>query len=146
MPFYYFDSTALVKRYCPERGTRVVNALLAKRGKVAIIATPAISEFYSVLANQAKQGELTRDDWYSVIYKFESEAARGLFQFITPTIATYLSTKQLTLEHPALRAPQAVHLALALELKPLRLSMVSADRKLLEVCRPLGIKPINPED
>lgn len=146
MPYYYFDSTALVKRYCPERGTRTVNALLSKRGKTAIVSSPAITEFYSVLANQAKAGELTRDDWYSVIYKFESESARGVFHFITPTIDTYLNTKALTLEHPGLRAPQALHLALALELKPLRLSLVSADRKLLEVCRPLGIKPINPED
>lgn len=146
MPYYYLDSTALVKRYCPERGTRTVNALLSKRGKTAIVATPAISEVFAVLANQAKLGELTRDDWYSVIYKFESESARGLFHFITPTIETYLSTKELTLEHPGLRPAQAVHLALALELKPLRLSLVSADRRLLEVCRPLGIKPINPED
>jgi predicted nucleic acid-binding protein len=146
MPFYYFDSTALVKRYCPERGTRVVNALLAKRGKTAIIATPTISEFYSVLANQAKQGELTRDDWYSVIYKFESEASRGLFHFISPTIDTYLITKQLTMEYPTLRAAQALHLALASELRPLRLSLVSADQRMLEFCRPLGIKPINPED
>ena len=146
MPFYYFDSTALVKRYCPERGTRVVNALLSKRGKVAVVTTPTISEVYAVLANQAKQGELTRDDWYSVIYKFESEASRGLFQFMTPTIETFLTTKLLTMDNPGLRGAQVVHLALALELKPLRLSLVSADRRLLEACRPLGIKPINPED
>ena len=74
MPFYYFDSTALVKRYNPERGTRTVNALLSKRGKTAIIATTTLAEFYAVLASQARQGELTRDDWYSVIFKFETES------------------------------------------------------------------------
>lgn len=146
MPFYYFDSTALVKRYNPERGTRAVNALLSKRGKTAILATPTIAEFYAVLANHARRGELTRDDWYSVVFKFESESDRGLFQYVAPTNQTYLTTKELMLEYPSLQATQAVHLALAIELRPLRLSMVSSDRTLLELCRPLGIKPINPED
>ncbi|MEE8240503.1 MAG: type II toxin-antitoxin system VapC family toxin [Nitrospirales bacterium] len=146
MPFYYFDSTALVKRYNPERGTRAVNALLSKRGKTAIIATTTLAEFYAVLASQARQGELTRDDWYSVIYKFEAESDRGLFQYISPTNRTFLSTKELMLDYPSLGSTQVVHLALALELRPLRLSMVSSDKVLLEACRPLGIKPINPED
>ena len=146
MPFYYFDSTALVKRYNPERGTRAVNALLSKRGKTAIIATTTLAEFYAVLASQARQGELTRDDWYSVIYKFEAESDRGLFQYISPTNRTFLSTKELMLDYPSLGSNQVVHLALALELRPLRLSMVSSDKVLLEACRPLGIKPINPED
>ncbi len=146
MPFYYFDSTALVKRYSAERGSRMVNGLLAKRGRVALVSTPTLNEFYSVLANQAKQGDLTRDDWYSVVFKFEVESDRGMFNFISPNNQTYLSAKELNMEFPSLRSAQAIHLALALELKPLRLSMVSADKALLETCRPLGIKPINPED
>ncbi len=146
MPFYYLDSTALVKRYNPERGTRVVNALLSKRGKTAIVATPTIAEVFAVVANQASQGELTRDDWYSVVFKFESDCERGLYSFITPTNQTFLIVKELMLDHAALRASQILHLALALELKPLRLSMVSADKKLLDACRPYGIKPINPEE
>jgi predicted nucleic acid-binding protein len=63
MPVYYFDTSALVKRYSRERGTKTVNALLAKRGKVAILGSPAITEFYAALAAKARQGELTRDDW-----------------------------------------------------------------------------------
>ncbi len=146
MPFYYFDSTALVKRYNPEPGTRAVNTLLSKRGKTVILATPTIAEFYGVLANQAKQGALTRDDWYSVVFKFESESDRGLFHYIAPTNHTYVTVKELMLEYPSLRAMQAIHVALAIELRPLRLSLVSSDRALLELCRPLGIKPINPEN
>ncbi len=57
MPFYYFDSTALVKRYSRERGTSLVNKLLAKRGKTAILPTSAISDLYAVLAVKALQGE-----------------------------------------------------------------------------------------
>lgn len=146
MPFYYFDTTALVKRYSRERGTRTVNALLAKRGKTAILGTVSITELYAALALKARQGELTRDDWYSVIFKFEAESDRGLFQFVAPSSRTFLTTKELILEYPFLRPPQAVHLALAMELKPLRLSMVSSDREVLELCRPFGITPVNPED
>lgn len=146
MPFYYFDTTALVKRYSRERGTRTVNALLVKRGKTVILGTSSITELYSVFAVKAREGELTRDDWYSVIYKFEAESDRGLFHFVAPSSRTFVATKRLILEYPFLRASQAIHLALAVELKPLRLSLVSSDRQLLELCRPHGIKPINPED
>jgi predicted nucleic acid-binding protein len=146
MPFYYFDTPALVKRYSRERGSRLVNTLLTKRGKVAIVGTMAIAELYSALALKARQGELTRDDWYSVLFKFEAESNRGLFHYIAPSTRTFLATKQLILDNPTLRAVQAVHLALAMELRPLRLSFVSSDRQILELCRPFGIAPINPED
>jgi hypothetical protein len=146
MPFYYFDTTALVKRYSRERGTRVVNLLCSKRGRTVILATPTITELYATLALKSREGELTRDDWYSVLFKFEAEADRGLFNFISPSSQTFLTTKRLIIEHPALKTVQAMHLALALELRPLRLSVISSDPHLLEFCRPLGLNSINPEE
>ena len=146
MPVYYFDTSALVKRYSREQGTKTVNALLAKRGRLAILGSVAIPEFYAALALKARLGELTRDDWYSVLFKFEAEADRGLFQFVTPSSRTFLATKQFILDYPFLRSSQAIHLVLAQELRPLRLSFVSSDRQALELCRPFGITPINPED
>lgn len=146
MPYYYFDSTALVKRYSMERGTRIVNKLMVKRGKVAILPTWTVTELYSAFSNRAQEGDLTRDDCYSVIHKFERESADGLFQFIVPTMKTYLSTKELVMEYPALRTQQVLHLALALELKPLRLTVVSADIQLLAASKTAGLHIINPEE
>jgi hypothetical protein len=146
MPYFYFDSTALIKRYSRERGTRIVNKLLVKRGKVILVPSQSLVELYAVLANQTKKELLTRDDWYSVVFRFEQEMLQGLYHFVTPTHETYLSVKELSLHHPQLRAAQLLHLALAIELKPLRLTMVSTDAALLECCRPYGIKQINPED
>jgi hypothetical protein len=146
MPYYYFDSTALVKRYSRERGSRVVNTLMTKREKTIIIGGPTITEFYALFALKAREGQLTRDDWYSVLFKFEAESARGVYHFATPTSDTFTSTKQLLLDYPFLRAPQAVHLMLAHEFRSLRLSVVSTDRQILEMCKPLGMNPINPED
>ncbi|MBH0179248.1 MAG: hypothetical protein HP491_15655 [Nitrospira sp.] len=74
MPYYYFDSTALVKRYSMERGTRIVNKLLVKRGKVAILPTWSVTDFYSIMSTRAQGGLMTRDDCYSVLYKFEIES------------------------------------------------------------------------
>ena len=146
MPYYYFDSTALVKRYSMERGTRIINRLMVKRSKVAILPTWSVTEFYTAFANRAEQGEITRDDCYSVIHKFERESQEGLYQFIGPTMQTYLATKELALEYPALRTQQVLHLALAMELKPLRLTVVSADKQLLTACHSAGLHIINPED
>ena len=146
MPYYYFDSSALVKRYSMERGTRIVNKLMVKRGKVAILPTWSVTDFYATLSNRAQQGEITRDDCYSVLHKFEIESRQGLYQFIVPTLKTYLSTKDLVLEYPFLRAPQVMHLALAVELKPLRLTVVSADTQLLAASKTAGLHIINPEE
>ncbi len=146
MPYFYFDSTALIKRYSRERGTRLVNKLLVKRGKVALVPTQGVTELYATVANQAKKELLTRDDWYSVVFRFELESSQGLFHFVAPTHDTYLSAKELSMHHPNLRPAQLLHLALAVELKPLRLTMVSSDKELLEACRPYGIKQVNPED
>lgn len=145
MPYYYFDSTALVKRYSMERGTRIVNKLMIKRGKVAILPTWSVTDFYAILSTRAHEGHITRDDCYSVLYKFEIESQQGLYQFIAPTMGTYLATKELALEYPFLRSPQVMHLALALELKPLRLTVVSADQQLLAASKTAGLHIINPE-
>jgi hypothetical protein len=146
MPYYYFDSTALIKRYSMERGTRIVNKLMVKRGKVAIVPTWSVTDVYSILCARAQEGQITRDDCYSVLYKFEIESKQGLYQFIAPTMDTYLSTKELVLEYPFLRSPQVMHLALALELKPLRLTVVSADPQLLAASKTAGLHIINPEE
>ncbi len=146
MPYYYFDSSALVKRYSMERGTRIVNRLMVKRGRVIVLPAWTAADLYSVMSNKAQQGEITRDDCYSVLYKFEIESGQGLFHYIAPTMDTYLNMKDLMLEYPFLRSAQVQHLALASELKPLRLTVVSADKQLLSACRPLGLHIINPED
>ncbi len=146
MPYYYFDSTALVKRYSMERGTRIVNKLMVKRGKLAIVPTWSVTDFYAILSTRAQEGQITRDDCYSVLYKFEIESKEGLYQFIAPTMQTYLATKELVLEYPFLRSPQVMHLALAFELKPLRLTVVSADTQLLAASKAVGLHILNPEE
>ena len=146
MPYYYFDSTALIKRYSMERGTRIVNKLMVKRGKVAIVPTWSVTDFYAVLCARAQEGQITRDDCYSVLYKFEIESKQGLYQFIEPRMETYLTTKELVLEYPFLRSPQVMHLALALELKSLRLTVVSADTQLLAASKTAGLHVINPAE
>jgi len=146
MPYYCFDSTALVKRYSMERGTRIVNKLMVKRGKVAILPTWSVTDFYAILSTRAQEGQITRDDCYPVLYKFEIESKERLYEFIAPTMETYLATKALVLEYPFLRSPQVMHLALALELKPLRLTVVSADMQLLAASKTAGLHIINPEE
>ena len=137
---------ALSMRGVAERGTRIVNKLMVKRGKIAILPTASVTDFYALLATRTHEGQITRDDCYSVFYKFEIESKQGLYQFIAPTIETYLATKELAMEYPFLRSPQVMHLALALELKPLRLTVVSADTQLLTASKTGGLHILNPEE
>ena len=47
MKYYYFDSSALVKRYAPEKGTDRVDGIFQEKDRVLIIANIGIVAIYS---------------------------------------------------------------------------------------------------
>ena len=145
MPYYYFDSTALVKRYSMERGTRIVNKLMVKRGKVAILPTWTVTELYSAFSNRAQQGELTRDDCYSVIHKFERESAQGFS--IHRAYHAHVSVYERTDDGiPWFKDAAGVAFSVGIGAKALRLTVVSADTQLLSASKTAGLHIINPEE
>ena len=145
MAYYFFDTTALAKRYCLELGSNKVNEIFHEKKNRVILGEPAVTEFFSTLNKKVRRNEITRDDFYTVVYKFESELEKGLFHFIDVTPQVIKNSKLLLLYHSFLRFSTALQLALAVEVFALKPTVVTSDAHFLEISKISGFKTLNPE-
>jgi uncharacterized protein len=112
---YFFDSSAIVKRYVQETGTAWVRRL-TRKGKPDPIYLARITavEVTSAVARRRVGGSLTTPRVRSIRTRFRGHLAdRYRILEVTPTLLT--AAMQLANTH-ALRAYDAVQLAAALEL------------------------------
>jgi hypothetical protein len=145
MAYFFFDTTALAKRYCLELGTHKVNEILHEKRNQVIFSECAVTELFSTLNKKVRRNDLTRDDYYTVVYKFESEVEQGLFKIIDMSPLVIRNSKLLLLQHPYLRFSTALQLSYAIEVFALKPTVVSSDLHLLETCKLSGFKTLNPE-
>lgn len=145
MAAYFFDTTALAKHYCLELGSNKINEILQDKKNRVILGECAVTELYATLNKKVRRNEITRDDYYTIVYKFESELEQGLFHFIDITALVIKNSKLFLLYHPALRFSTALHLSLAVEVFALKPTVVSADSHLVETAKVCGFKVLNPE-
>lgn len=151
MSIFFFDSSALAKRYMPEIGTGWVRKQTATtNGNDIVIAQITPVELYSALARQYHdtQIDLTR-----------LQAFRRLFmrhiqnQYLVLTLSSAIITRALSLhETYRLRAYDSVQLASALELNARlvttgqTLTFVAADARLLQAAVSAGLPTDNPNN
>ncbi len=145
MAYFFFDTTALAKRYCLELGTHKVNEILHEKRNQVIFSECAVTELFSTLNKKVRRNDLTRDDYYTVVYKFESEVEQGFFKIIDMSPLVIRNSKLLLLQHPYLRFSTALQLSYAIEVFALKPTIVSSDIHLLEICKLSGFKILNPE-
>ena len=62
MPAYFFDTSALVKRYHVEEGSEKVDEIFNDTEGIFAIVSITIAEFTSVFARKLKEGIITEDD------------------------------------------------------------------------------------
>ena len=111
---YFFDSSAIVKRYVVETGTNWVRRL-TRRGKAEPIYLVRITtvEVASAVARRRKIGNLSATKASSILSRFRSHAA-GRYLIVEVTPALLADAARLANLH-VLRAYDAVQLAAALE-------------------------------
>jgi predicted nucleic acid-binding protein len=152
MAIYYLDSSALVKRYLWEPGSRWLRVLLEQPGQDSFASIGLIAvEVICALTRAERDGRIGRAKRDKVSKLFLAEA-EDLFD-TTPVSANILqNANELALRHP-LRAYDAVHLATALQLAE-RLMwsglpapiFVSADANLLAAARAEGLATEDPNE
>lgn len=145
MKYYYFDSSALVKRYAPEKGTHKVDEIFQGKDQILIIGNIGIVEIYSALSKKKREKEITEEDFTSAIDKFEEDIKEKTFKFLELDNSHLLKGKNLLLKHDTLRTYDALHLSLVLDLKALKVTLVSCDQILNEAAIAEGITTLNPE-
>jgi len=144
MQYYFLDTSALVKRYHQETGTKIIDKIFDSEEKVIIISNISISEFVSALNRKKNEKEITQDDLDVVLSKFYSDVMEE-FTVLGIGDSHIISSINLVLQHN-LKALDSFQLAVALELEDLNITFVSADNKLCETAKKEGLKTINPEE
>lgn len=142
---YYFDSSALVKRYVAEAGRDVVNSLIEEASLIAVSRLAYVEVFSALMrrrpafiANDAEflaRIEEFRDDWRAFTVFDMNEDALGEVDRI---IETY-----------RLRGADSIHLSTALRIRKVLspdLVFVASDRELLAAAREERFSIINPQE
>ncbi|OQA18011.1 MAG: tRNA(fMet)-specific endonuclease VapC [Chloroflexi bacterium ADurb.Bin360] len=147
---YFFDSSALVKRYITESGTRWVTALTAPESAHSLlIARITWVEILSALARQQREGAVTAVQLLQAVQSFRYDLDTQ-YQVVelTPDLAEYAG--HLVRAYP-LRAYDAIQLAAALRVQAVLarahatpLTFVCADERLLTVAQSAGLRVANP--
>jgi predicted nucleic acid-binding protein len=133
---YYFDSSALVKRYISERGTAWVLGITDPgAGNIIFVARITAVEVVSAITRAAWAGSITSADAFSAKANFRYDY---LNQYRAMEITAGLIARAMALaEQYALRGYDAVQLAAAVEVQAYNLSvglpvltLISADAAL----------------
>ena len=150
MSQYFFDSSALVKRYVDESGTAWVVALTAPEAEnVLIVAQIAQVEIVSSVMRRAREGSLSERMARQTRLLVELDMARQ-YRIVALT-GDIVERAEDLLERHVLRASDAIQLASALEAReriivdaPGGLSFVSSDVRLLAAAASEGLTTIDP--
>jgi predicted nucleic acid-binding protein len=79
MARYFFDSSALVKRYHRESGSAQVESLLAEPGDRFFISRLALVEVHSTFARLVREKTLNEADFARLTARLREDVASGLF-------------------------------------------------------------------
>jgi uncharacterized protein len=140
----YVDSSALVKIYVPEPDSDSIEELLRRRRDL-VISDLVVTEIVSAAARRMREGTLTKDTvgylQQSILNDVESDRVR----LVDLRSTTHRDAERIlmTVDSVALRASDAIHLALVLE-SDCR-SVMTFDLRLSEAARSVGIS-VYPEN
>lgn len=150
MTAYYLDTSALIKRYVNEAGSRWLRVLLNENPRPAIVTSHlVIVEVTSALMRRVREGVLTNADYGQAQNAFRADCLRQ-YELVT-AVGGVIDQANRLLETHALRAYDAVHLAtavvsnryfLANDLAPL--VFLSADHRLNQAASAEGLAVDDP--
>ncbi len=141
---YYFDTSAIVKRYHREKGTEKVDEIIDGDGEI-YISTIAIAETISVFTRLSNEGVINDKKYRRIMEIFFSDV-ENRYVPVPLSDELIIATIEMIEKHN-LRTLDAMHLAVAIDICPERdCVFVSADKKLLSAAKNEGFEILNPEE
>jgi predicted nucleic acid-binding protein len=134
---YYFDTSALLKRYLDEPGRKVVMDLLGSKAGVAVVSELTLPELSSAFRRAANGKRLSMEKARELLGRAREDLdllSVAKLDSMVLARAVHLAMSQ------DLRALDAIHLATALEMDCSH--MVSSDHDLLTASKLEGLKSI----
>ncbi|MDQ1301345.1 MAG: hypothetical protein QG637_1266 [Chloroflexota bacterium] len=149
---YYFDSSAVVKRYAPERGSGWIGAIVETTQNTVYLNQIGVVEVAAALAKKIRTRELTVEGYEAALWLFLTDLANREYAVVPLSDQVVELGVELTRRHP-LRGYDAVHLATAATMRTALLGaglpplvFVSADQVLCEAAENEGLLPVNPNE
>ena len=149
MAAYFFDTSALVKRYVEESGSRTVVDICKDDSVTVVIADISRAEFVSAISRRRRDGSVSQDQHRLLKTAFAVHLLREyLLAALEPAHVTAACE---LIERHALRAYDAIQLAVATSVRQKLLgsadksfTFVSADGDLAAAARVEGLSVIEP--
>ena len=142
MPLYFFDTSALVKRYHIETGSENVDEIFNDPEGVFTIASITIAEFTSAFARKLNEGIISEDDLRICLSEFSKDMISS-FWIIDLERSHINKSIPLIIKHN-LRTLDSLQLAVFLNLSPLNPTMVTSDDVLFNATIKEGFQAIKP--
>ena len=146
---WYCDTSALVKRYVQETGSRWLRQQLAQHR--LLTGTLALAEVPAALARRERQGTISTFELLRGRNEFTKHWRRGHYIFLPVSFSLIEDASYLIYRQP-LAAYDAVHLATALDYLKItgvssnQLYVLTADVQLQRAAQPEGLQTENPND
>ena len=143
MTFYFFDTSALVKRYHLEPSSERVNAIFDDQDNILIIWELALVELASALQRKRNRGEITLQAMNDALAQFANEVLSDLI--VTGFRSGFIQqARDLVLQH-SLRTLDALQLTSASEFRTLSPVFLCADAGLRRAASDVGLVVLDPE-
>ena len=140
----YLDTSALIKRFVEEKGSSLVQSMVAS-GEAVATAKIAYAEVFSGLTRKMREGYLDNAQYDLACHQFESDWQAYVRVELNDDLL--LLARGLIRRH-ALRGFDAIHLASAVSLNTMIdevVTFTAADRRLLRAATAEGLKVVNVE-
>ena len=141
-PTYYLDTSALVKRYHPERGTAYLDTVFAEPDATFIIASITIAELTSAIVRKHEEGDISRESLLLTLSKFSEDLITD-FWILDIERQHLHDAQQLILRH-RLRTLDSLQLSLLLVTRGLSPVFLCSDTRLLAAAKAEGITVQDP--
>lgn len=143
MPFF-IDTSALFKRYQPEKGTAAVTRILEDHGQPLYISSITIVEMVSNLKRLFEVDKITTEDQFHQQRDFFYKDIVTLgITILDVTAEDVIKAEDLILKR-YMKPVDSIQLAIALNMKSDDITFVSADHKLCKIAAEEGLDTLTP--
>ena len=146
MKNFFFDTSALFKRYQPEKGTLKVNEIFSGKNTCLFISNISIIEVISNLKRLYEVDHITTKPQFILQKSQFYKDIRDFEITVVDIISDHILTAESLILKRYMKPFDSLQLAISLNLPRAGLTFVCADKRLCEIARIEDLTALNPED
>ena len=144
MAVFFFDTSALVKRYYSEKGTDAVDEIIETDQNCVVISSLSIIETVSAFRRKHNRGELSKEAMDGLLSSFFQEALEEFL--ILPLEESILQFSFELILEDDLRTLDSLQFSTAISIEPEieDFRFVCTDSDLVSIAQKRGLSTVNP--